>query len=120
MPRDVLFRCFVTVGVAADVRRAHADRVGHQPRPECDLEPLRQDEAFRSKLERPLNRIDRRRGILVSLTLLSIPTALLAVAPDLTTFTVLRVMQGLCMSTAFALTRVRSDLLAPSHVNECL
>ena len=50
------------------------------------------------------NRIDRRRGILVSLTLLSIPTALLAVAPDLTTFTVLRVMQGLCMSTAFALT----------------
>ena len=41
------------------------------------------------------NRIDRRRGILVSLTLLSIPTALLAVAPDLTTFTVLRVMQGL-------------------------
>src|SRR5437773_9062610 len=28
-------------------------------------------------------RIDRRRGILLSLTLLSIPTALLAVAPDL-------------------------------------
>ena len=50
------------------------------------------------------NHIDRRRGILVSLTLLSIPTALLAVAPDLTTFTVLRVTQGLCMSTAFALT----------------
>src|SRR5258708_5572589 len=50
------------------------------------------------------NRIDRRRGILVSLTLLSIPTALLAVAPDLATFTVLRVTQGLCMSTAFALT----------------
>jgi len=50
------------------------------------------------------NRIDRRRGILVSLVLLSIPTALLAVAPDLTTFAVLRVVQGLLMSTAFALT----------------
>src|SRR6516162_7688444 len=34
-------------------------------------------------------RIDRRLGILVSLVVLSIPTALLAVAPDLTTFTVL-------------------------------
>jgi predicted MFS family arabinose efflux permease len=50
------------------------------------------------------NRIDRRRGILVSLALLSIPTALLAVAPDLTTFTLLRIVQGLLMSTAFALT----------------
>ncbi len=49
-------------------------------------------------------RIDRRRGILISLTLLSVPTALLAVAPDLTTFTLLRIAQGLCMSTAFALT----------------
>ncbi|MEP6941859.1 MAG: MFS transporter [Betaproteobacteria bacterium] len=50
------------------------------------------------------NRIDRRRGILVSLTLLSIPTALLAIAPNLTVFTLLRIAQGLCMSTAFALT----------------
>jgi predicted MFS family arabinose efflux permease len=50
------------------------------------------------------HRIDRRTGILVSLTLLSIPTALLAVAPDLTTFTVLRVAQGLCMASAFTLT----------------
>jgi len=50
------------------------------------------------------HRIDRRRGILASLILLSIPTALLAVAPDLTTFTFLRIAQGLCMSTAFALT----------------
>src|SRR5215468_7578550 len=33
------------------------------------------------------HRIDRRRGILVSLTLLAIPTALLAVAPNLTVFT---------------------------------
>jgi len=50
------------------------------------------------------SRIDRRRGVLLSLTLLSIPTALLSIAPDLTTFAALRVMQGLCMSTAFALT----------------
>jgi len=50
------------------------------------------------------HRIDRRRGILASLILLSVPTAMLAVAPDLTTFTILRIAQGLCMSTAFALT----------------
>ena len=49
-------------------------------------------------------RIDRRRGILISLALLSIPTALLAIAPDLTTFTVLRIAQGLCMASAFTLT----------------
>ena len=49
-------------------------------------------------------RIDRRLGILVSLAMLSIPTALLAVAPDLTTFTVLRITQGLCMASAFTLT----------------
>ena len=49
-------------------------------------------------------RIDRRLGILVSLALLSIPTALLAIAPDLTTFTMLRIAQGLCMASAFTLT----------------
>ena len=49
-------------------------------------------------------RIDRRLGILVSLCVLAIPTSLLAVAPDLTTFTVLRIMQGLCMASAFTLT----------------
>jgi predicted MFS family arabinose efflux permease len=49
-------------------------------------------------------RIDRRSGILAGLAVLSIPTGLLAVAPDLTTFTVLRVAQGLCMASAFALT----------------
>ena len=48
--------------------------------------------------------IDRRLGILLSLVLLAIPTTLLAVAPDLTIFTVLRTMQGLCMASAFALT----------------
>jgi MFS transporter, YNFM family, putative membrane transport protein len=49
-------------------------------------------------------RIDRRRGIVVALALLAIPTALLAVAPDLTAFTALRIAQGVCMSSAFALT----------------
>jgi MFS transporter, YNFM family, putative membrane transport protein len=48
--------------------------------------------------------IDRRLGILISLALLAIPTALLAVAPDLTTFTILRIAQGLCMASAFSLT----------------
>lgn len=49
-------------------------------------------------------RIDRRLGILLSLTLLAIPTSLLAVAPNLTVFTALRIAQGLCMASAFALT----------------
>src|SRR5262249_61391237 len=48
--------------------------------------------------------INRRLGILISLSVLSIPTALLAVAPDLTTFTVLLIVQGLCMASAFTLT----------------
>jgi len=47
--------------------------------------------------------IDRRWGIVVALALLAIPTAFLAVAPDLTTFTALRIAQGVCMSSAFAL-----------------
>jgi predicted MFS family arabinose efflux permease len=50
------------------------------------------------------HRIDRRRGVLVSLTVLAIPTALLAIAPDLATFTVLRIAQGVCMASAFTLT----------------
>ena len=48
--------------------------------------------------------IDRRTGIVASLALLALPTALLASAPDLATFALLRVAQGLCMATAFALT----------------
>lgn len=48
--------------------------------------------------------IDQRRGILVSLAVLSVPTLLLAAMPALPVFTLLRVLQGLCMSTAFALT----------------
>ena len=49
-------------------------------------------------------RINRRAGILVSLLVLSIPTLLLAYAPNLTVFTALRVVQGLCMASAFGLT----------------
>jgi predicted MFS family arabinose efflux permease len=49
-------------------------------------------------------RINRRQGIWVSLACLSVPTFLLAAAPDLMTFTLLRVAQGLFMSAAFALT----------------
>jgi MFS transporter, YNFM family, putative membrane transport protein len=48
--------------------------------------------------------IDRRLGILVSLALLSLPTALLASAPNLAAFTGLRICQGLCMASAFTLT----------------
>jgi predicted MFS family arabinose efflux permease len=49
-------------------------------------------------------RIDRRLGILLSLVLLAVPTSLLAVAPNLPVFTMLRVAQGLCMASAFTLT----------------
>ena len=48
--------------------------------------------------------IDRRTGILLSLALLAIPTSLLATAPNLAVFTTLRIAQGLCMASAFALT----------------
>src|SRR4051812_4741294 len=44
--------------------------------------------------------IDRRRGILIAMTLLALPTALLAIAPNLAVFTVLRIAQGLCMAAA--------------------
>lgn len=48
--------------------------------------------------------INRRQGIWVSLACLSVPTFLLAYAPDLATFTALRIAQGVFMSAAFALT----------------
>jgi predicted MFS family arabinose efflux permease len=48
-------------------------------------------------------RLNRRLGILFSLALLSIPTFLLASAPNLAVFSLLRVVQGLCMASAFAL-----------------
>ncbi|MEQ8934343.1 MAG: MFS transporter [Amphiplicatus sp.] len=49
-------------------------------------------------------RINRRMGVWIMLALLSIPTLLLASAPDLGTFTSLRVIQGLFMAAAFSLT----------------
>lgn len=49
-------------------------------------------------------RLNRRRGIWMSLALLSIPTALLAVAPSIEVFTALRIAQGLFMAAAFTLT----------------
>ena len=48
--------------------------------------------------------LNRRRGIWISLALLAIPTSFLAVAPDLMTFAALRVVQGVFMAAAFALT----------------
>jgi MFS transporter, YNFM family, putative membrane transport protein len=48
--------------------------------------------------------VDRRRGIWAALALLALPTLLLAIAPNLWTFALLRVAQGLCMATAFTLT----------------
>lgn len=50
------------------------------------------------------DRIPRRTAIVASLGVLSMPTALLAFAPDLVVFTALRVCQGLAMATAFTLT----------------
>lgn len=49
-------------------------------------------------------RINRRLGIVASLFVLAIPTALLAHAPNLAVFSALRVCQGLLMSAAFTLT----------------
>lgn len=48
--------------------------------------------------------VDRRQAILASLALLAGPTALLSVAPGLSSFAALRVAQGLLMATAFGLT----------------
>lgn len=47
---------------------------------------------------------ERKRAIGLSLLLLSVPTALLAFAPNLTVFALLRVTQGLFMASAFTLT----------------
>lgn len=49
-------------------------------------------------------RLDRRLGVVISLVLLAVPTALLAHAPSLEIFALLRILQGLCMATAFSLT----------------
>src|SRR5271166_5276127 len=50
------------------------------------------------------HRINRRLGITLSLALLSLPTTLLAFAPDVATFTALRIAQGVFMAAAFTLT----------------
>lgn len=49
-------------------------------------------------------RINRRVGIVAALLLLAVPTLLLAHAPNLMTFTALRVAQGMLMAAAFTLT----------------
>jgi YNFM family putative membrane transporter len=49
-------------------------------------------------------RIGRRWGVTISLALLAIPTSLLALMPDLATFALLRLVQGVFMSAAFSLT----------------
>jgi MFS transporter, YNFM family, putative membrane transport protein len=49
-------------------------------------------------------RLDRRAGIVMALLILSVPTALLAWAPNIAVFAILRILQGLCMATAFSLT----------------
>jgi predicted MFS family arabinose efflux permease len=48
--------------------------------------------------------INRRHGAWVCLVLLAIPTVLLAGMPEIGTFTALRIMQGVFMSSAFTLT----------------
>jgi predicted MFS family arabinose efflux permease len=49
------------------------------------------------------HRIERRRGIMLALALLTIPTLLLGQLPSLGVFSLLRVLQGLCMAAAFTL-----------------
>jgi MFS transporter, YNFM family, putative membrane transport protein len=48
-------------------------------------------------------RIERRRGIWISLALLAVPTVLLSAAPNLIIFAALRIVQGIFMAAAFAL-----------------
>lgn len=61
-------------------------------------------------------RIDRRRGIVLALCLLSAPTVLLAAAPSIGAFAALRIVQGLCMATAFTLTLAYLGESCPSNV----
>jgi MFS family permease len=50
------------------------------------------------------HRIGRRKGVVLSLALLTLPTLLLALMPDLPWFAALRLVQGVFMSAAFSLT----------------
>ena len=50
------------------------------------------------------SKVERKRAIMLSLLLLAIPTAALAYAPNLTVFSLLRIVQGLFMAAAFTLT----------------
>jgi predicted MFS family arabinose efflux permease len=66
-------------------------------------------------------RVDNRKGIWVSLALLAVPTALLAVAPDLVAFTVLRLTQGVFMAAAFTLTMAYlADTCSRADTSEAL
>jgi MFS transporter, YNFM family, putative membrane transport protein len=47
--------------------------------------------------------LNRKLFIWISLTTLAIPTSLLSIAPNLVVFAILRILQGLCMATAFTL-----------------
>ncbi len=49
-------------------------------------------------------KISRHHGIWLSLAFLTVPTILLATCTDIRMFAILRVLQGVCMSTAFTLT----------------
>jgi predicted MFS family arabinose efflux permease len=50
------------------------------------------------------HRVPRRLGVIAALVLLAVPTLLLSGMPDLAVLTALRILQGLCMATAFVLT----------------
>lgn len=66
-------------------------------------------------------RIDARAGIWICLACLSIPTALLAVAPGLGAFTALRIVQGLFMAGAFTLTMAYlADTCSMTDTSEAL
>ncbi|MGE0281653.1 MAG: MFS transporter [Rhizobiaceae bacterium] len=65
--------------------------------------------------------IDRRKGIWVSLAILSVPTTLLALTDNIVVFALLRIVQGLCMATAFTLTMAfLAETLAATAVANAL
>jgi MFS transporter, YNFM family, putative membrane transport protein len=62
------------------------------------------------------HRIGRRKGVVLSLALLSVPTLLLSLMPDLSWFAALRLLQGIFMSAAFSLTIAYIAETASAHV----